>query len=411
MLKDIMELWWTVREWISTDTNIDIWWILYRLNIAKDWDAIKITARRWPWPAEEPDYISNSFRLITKEIEKKQEEITLYDSYNKEDIINLINYAVEKRWLMIFAAPTGSWKSVSMRNLMNEVLKIKIEKEKQFVNIFELSDTIEDRNLNMVQLEMDWEDIATYWWLILKRSAPDYIIYWEIRDETFLWWAIDMAKTWSVMTTMHSFDVLAAIEQLKSWWDKINKSLTEIMSSVKIIISQMLYPYIKENYENIIEKELIANSKEEKEEILKKVIWYKKDFVQSLLNNWFSKDESNKLWNEFYSMFKDLNLIWIKDLKYFRPKLWYEIITQSQINKILKWDWTDLRIENMNYKEAVLNLYMPKETTILRSILIQKSPIIALESCSKSILPFAFLKMKEEWIIKKIYQFHWKEFN
>lgn len=65
-------------------------------------------------------------------------------------------------------------------------------------------------------------------------------------------------------------------------------------------------------------------------------------------------------------------------------------------------------MKNLNYKEAVEDLYEPKEIQILKSILMQKSPIMALESCSKKIIPFAFLKLKKDWFIKKFYQFHWK---
>lgn len=396
-IKDIMTQWWQVQDEILSDTEFEISWVMYRVAVIKDWDLIHIQIRRWDKPWIDPDYKSEYFRLWTHPIENRESEISLYDSYKKDDVEMLIRYAIQTKWLMIFSAPTGSWKSVSQRNLMDAVVKEKINKEKVFTKVIEITDTIEYRDLNITQVKMDMAEQNSYWARALKRAKPDYIVFSEIRDADFMRTALDLSKTWWVMTTMHAFDILETLQQLKSWWDMIWMSMVEIINSIKIIISQILYPQVKsdilDNKKELLKEYYLWTNKKDKEEKNRYLIWYKNEFISAIESKWASNEKANEIWEKFYNTILEKEILGVVPKDLTRPKLAYEIATKTTAQTML---WKELELKNLDYFKAV-KLYNPKEETIIKSILDKKSPITAIDLCSMWVLPFVIEKMYNNW--------------
>ena len=293
-INNITMLWWNVSWWKQSDTSIEFGWIKYRLWIWKDWERIAIVARRNWFAWVEVDL----FKLMEDEwmmlyVWKQQynpEQFTLNDTYMEEDVEKLLEYSNQKKWLIIISWQTWSWKSVSMRNLLNHVFE-KAQTQGYYRKIWTFENPIEVENPNFMQLEASKEELPKMM-LFIKRWDFDDALVWEIRNYEMLPWILESAETISTYTTSHQASVATWFLLLKNWSVQANIDFIDVLNSIKIYLVQWLWKIIKPKYL--------------KEEI-------KKDLVNQWKIKLIDSDLITKIDNDFYYIFdsyiwKDISL-------------------------------------------------------------------------------------------------------
>jgi len=218
IINNIIYLWWSVTWWKQSDTAITFWWIKYRLWIWKDWERVAIVARRnwfaWYW-VDINKIMNDEWIVITvTKLQYQPEQFTLEQTYWKEDAKVLLDYANEKKWLMIISWQTWSWKSVSMRNLLNNVFEKAIS-QWYYRKIATFEDPIEVENPNFIQLEASKEELKSML-LFVKRADLDDALVWEMRSYEMLPWILEAAETISTYTTSHQASVSSWMLLLKN---------------------------------------------------------------------------------------------------------------------------------------------------------------------------------------------------
>lgn len=434
MLKDVMEMNWVITDEENSDTSVSVWQIDNRTNVWKNNFSIKWTIRRWENPWINPEYESKSFKLSARKIESRDKWFTLYDAYSRDDANVFTELVYKDKWLFIISAPTWQGKTTALNNLVDNVLELKIKRENLFAHIFEINDTIENRNLNLVQIQTSMEKIKFKAEEFLKRSNPEYVIFWEIRNWIFLGALLSIAKSFSALTTMHSWDVVSAVSVLKTFWDQAQIWLWEIVEYTKCIVSQRIYTYVWKNYYN---EDLINKWKEtfyKSEKILQKAIrelhWEYVEFTQDELENtyvmeirskllsiqdeiinqfalqWDTDDEAKAKWIKIASKFYQFPMIISQDLT--DDMKWrttsYEYLTNSQIKRLLAWPKRIMnfsKVENINYKFAIEHIYIPKELQMFINMFTMQTPINVLNQMSLETMWLVMLLLEKWWFFNQ----------
>jgi len=132
----------------------------------------------------------------------------------KKDVNKILEYAKQKKWLIIISWQTWSWKSVSMRNLLNHVFE-DAQKKWYFRKIATFEDPIEVENLNFIQIQARKEELPKML-LFIKRADLDDALVWEIRSYEMLPWILESSETISTYTTSHQANVSTWLQLLKN---------------------------------------------------------------------------------------------------------------------------------------------------------------------------------------------------
>lgn len=217
-ISSIIALWWQIWWWKQSDTAITFWWLKYRLWIWKDWDRIVLVARR-NWAVDVnvdvEKFLEDEWIVLTvKKLNYQKEQFTLQQTFQQDDIDVLLNYADQKKWLMIISWQTWSWKSVAMRNLLNYIFE-KAQQRWFYRKIATFEDPIEVENPNYIQLEATKSEL-TKMLLFVKRADLDDALVWEIRNHEMLPGLLEASETISAYTTSHQANVSTWLQLLKN---------------------------------------------------------------------------------------------------------------------------------------------------------------------------------------------------
>lgn len=434
MLKDVMEMKWVITDEENSDTSVSVWQIDNRTNIWKNSFSIKGTIRRWENPWIDTEYESKAFRLTARKLESREKWFTLYDAYSRDDANVFRELVYKDKGLFIISAPTWQGKTTALNNLADNVLELKIKRENLFAHMFEVNDTIENRNLNLVQVQTSMEKIKFKAEEFLKRSNPEYVIFWEIRNWIFLGTLLSIAKSFSTLTTMHSWDVVSAVSVLKTFWDQAQIWLWEIVEYVKCIVSQRIYTYIPNSYYDKLllnkAKEDFNKSKKTLEKAVKELHWEYIEYTPEELENKYVMEIRSKLLSiqdEIVNQFalqwdtdEDAKAKWIKIARKFYefPMLvpqhltddmkWrttsYEYLTNSQIKRLLAWPERIMnfsKVENIDYKFAVEHIYIPKELQMFINMFTMQTPISVLNQMSLETMWLVMLLLENWWFFNQ----------
>lgn len=354
IIENIIMLWGSIEDTKVVDSTITVGWVEYRTSILRDWDRIWITLRK--------NWHKSKLLLTSEELQKKynleydnialvkaEENIPLDRSYDIEDIKVFQRYALQDDWIFWVVWKTGSWKSVSIRNILNFIFEQKL-KEGIYSKIITLEDPIEVKNLNFTQYNVKWDELLQFikW---LKRSDPDILLIWETRSYEMLMDVLEFSQMMGVFTTLHASSIISTLFLLGQYALRANVWMTDIINQTKVIVSQKLLKI--KNPKISIEQWLsdwtiTLYTIEEKKDLIEWFNWNGifKQFFSSYLwkgGRWKTKEivniekglekletleekEKYKLWLEFkddfinkWKIIKDINL-----KKAWDVKLYYE---------------------------------------------------------------------------------------
>jgi len=318
-INNIIMLGWNISWWKQADTSITFGWIKYRLGIWKDWVRTTIVARRNWFAWVEVDLFKlmedEWLVLLVRSLAYEPEQFTLRQTYMDEDVKIFLKHANAKKWLFIISWQTWSWKSVSMRNLLNYVFE-KAKQDWYYRKIWTFEDPIEVENINFCQLEATKEELPLML-LFIKRWDFDDALVWEIRNYEMLPWILEASETISTYTTSHQASVASGFLILKNWATQAKIDFIDVLNALKVYDVESLWKVINYKYHWKENRNILLNDKK----------------IKLIDNNKFEE-----IWKEFYWLFD--SYIW-KDLP---------------LRHVLKeYDEKNLKFKNMNWAKDVLN--------------------------------------------------------
>jgi len=371
-ITDMFTLWATIWDTAVEDLGFSIGWVEQRTNIMRDGDRVSISIRKTEHidttyeglkQPEVEEKLKNLFGLYptVKKIPSPSPDVTLEMSYSKEDVELMKAYAEQDRWIFLIIWKTRSWKSTSIRNLLDYIFDSSLDKGK-VVKILTFEDPIESQNLNYNQIQVKSNPEAFQQMIKwVKRQDPDLLLIWEIRDATTLLQTNELANMMSTFSTMHITNPLDGLFTLKWYAVQNNIDLMDIVNVLKIIVSQKLLNKIdNEKVEAVIEDIWIDYFKLREEGIfIFKDRAEIEDFLSAIAIDWlestlqkpiaviykeYEEGKLNKddtLFVEGYKLFEEKT--WklynekgylIRDLneKFTKPKLYYDYLHNKFIN-------------------------------------------------------------------------------
>lgn len=170
------------------------------------WGTPDINLSRFRWNLTKA---RGSYVIILRKIDAEIPDFFEYKLNPK--FLDFIQY---ERGLVLITWPTGSWKSLTMAAIINEINKT------QKKHIVTLENPIEFVHPNKMsfftQRDIPW-DSATFsaWMKSALRQKPDIIIFGEMRDRETIAGALEAAETWHlVFWTLHTFNAAKTIDRL-----------------------------------------------------------------------------------------------------------------------------------------------------------------------------------------------------
>ena len=335
IIENIINLGWAISETKVVDTTVTIGWVEFRTSIIRDWDRIWLTFRK--------NWHKSKLKLTKEELRKKynieyentelvdaSESIPLEASYEKDDIEIMKRFALQDEWIFWIVWKTGSWKSVSIRNVLNYIFAQKIQ-EDVYMKIITLEDPIENKNLNFTQYNAKWKELMEFIKGI-KRADPDILLIWETRNYEMLLDVLEFSSMMWIFTTLHASSLLSTLFLLWQYAIRAEVWLTDVLNQTKVIISQKLLKRQKPKFtaEHCIENGWLKYYEEEwKRNLLE---WVFKDYFSSYI----SEIEDARGWDNILS--KEKILLDLTDMKRTikqeQQLFWKQNVSKSEIHEI-----------------------------------------------------------------------------
>lgn len=243
IIENIILLWGSIEDTKVVDSTITVWWVEYRTSILRDGDRIWITFRKNGHKSKlllTPEELQKKYNIEYENIQlvDSEESIWLEQSYEAKDIEVFKRYALQDDWIFWIVWKTGSWKSVSVRNILNYIFAEKL-KLWMYTKIISLEDPIEVKNLNFTQFNVKWSELLDFikW---LKRSDPDVLLIWETRSYEMLMDVLEFSQMMGVFSTLHASSIISTLFLLGQYALRVNVWMTDVVNQTKVVISQKL---------------------------------------------------------------------------------------------------------------------------------------------------------------------------
>jgi len=357
IIENIINLGWAIAETKVVDTTVTIGWVEYRTSILRDWDRIWITFRK--------NWHKSKLKLSNYELRKKYnlefENIQLVDAseaipleawYEAWDIAIMKRYALQDEWIFWIVWKTGSWKSVSIRNILNYIFDQRL-KDDVYVKIITLEDPIESKNLNFTQYNAKGKELIEFIKGI-KRSDPDILLIWETRNYEMLLDVLEFSSMMGIFTTLHASSLISTLFLLWQYAIRAQVWLTDVLSQTKVIISQKLLKHKKPkiSIEEWIKRWHIKYFDQKgKQELLDWVFeWYFSSYIseaETKKGTW-SGLQKNKILFDLKEIKKEL----IRERKYVENKTMTEDMVEGPIEDL------NTMITEINSVEDVVSGYI-----------------------------------------------------
>lgn len=349
IIENIIMLWGSIEDTKVVDSTITVWWVEYRTSILRDWDRIWVTFRK-NWHKSKlllsPEELQKKYNLEYDNVPlvKAEESIPLDKSYEVEDIKVFQRYALQDDWIFWIVWKTWSWKSVSIRNILNFIFEQKL-RGWVYSKIMTLEDPIEAKNLNFTQYNAKGPELLDFikW---LKRSDPDILLVWETRSYEMLMDVLEFSQMMWVFTTLHASSIISTLFLLWQYALRANVWMTDVINQTKVIISQKL---LKVKSPKISIEQWVKDwtitvySVEEKKELVE---WF----------NW------NWIFKQFFSSYLWKDQKW-KGREIVNIEKWQDVLDTDEVKEKYQM-WLDFKEDFINKWVIVKDINLKKAWSI-----------------------------------------------